>query len=574
MPIRILPPQVVSAIAAGEVVERPASVVKELIENALDAGATRIDIQIEGGGRRLIEASDDGCGIPSAEIELAVSRHATSKLQTVEDLFDVRTLGFRGEALASIGAVSRLELNSRTGEEEAGTRLRVEAGRAGPSEKAGIPVGTRASVRDLFLNIPARLKFLKSEETERRRITDLVTRYAVAYPSVRITLRVEGRETFHSTGSGDKREALAGVYGLAIAREMIAVSGGPQAPLQIEGYASPPSVHRSNRKDITFFVNGRLIHDVSLASAVIQAYQGLLMVGRYPLAFLELRVPSQDVDVNVHPAKAEVRFKNPEMVFGVLQRAVRATLLGQAPPPEFHLPAPWATAPWPASSRAVSPDWRIAHSVRPEDPSAPLPAQAGMLAGAVPLLRAVGQVGATYLVAEGPDGLYLIDQHSAHERILYEDLMAGRQAGTLHSQRLLEPVTVDLPPSKALLLHGQLEVMRKFGFEIEPFGSNSFRVASVPALLAGLDPVQAIHTLVEDFEEDEAPLAQEEEAKLAARVCKRAAVKAGQVLSLAEQERLVRDLERCRSPRTCPHGRPTMIHLSVAALERQFGRRG
>lgn len=574
MSIRVLPPDVVSAIAAGEVVERPASVVKELIENALDAGATRIDLQVEGGGRKLIEASDDGCGIPGAEMELAVSRHATSKLRTVQDLFDVRTLGFRGEALASIAAVSRLELVSRTGQEVTGTRLYVEAGRAGPTEKVGIPVGTRVTVRDLFLNVPARLKFLKSEETERRRIAELVTRYAVAYPSVRMTLQVEGREAFHSTGSGDKREALSGVYGLAMAREMIAVSGGVDAPIQIDGYASPPSVHRSNRKDITFFVNGRLIHDASLASAVLQAYQGLLMVGRFPLAFLELRVSPQDVDVNVHPAKAEVRFKNPEIVFGVLQRAVRAALLGQAPPPDFHLPAPWAAPTWPAASGAISPDWQIAHSVRLDDAASVPPTQAGMPAGAIPLLRAVGQVGATYLVAEGPDGLYLIDQHSAHERILFENLMAGHRAGSLDAQRLLEPVTVDLSPSKALLLQEKLNVMQGFGFEIEPFGSNSFRVASLPALLAGLDPEQAIHTLVDDFEEDEAPLAQEEEARLAARVCKRAAVKSGQILSLAEQERLVRDLERCRSPRTCPHGRPTMIHLSVAALERQFGRRG
>jgi DNA mismatch repair protein MutL len=549
-------------------------VVKELIENSLDAGATRIDIRVEGAGRKLIEVSDDGSGIPGAEIEMAISRHATSKLRTVEDLFDINTLGFRGEALASIAAVSRLELTSRAQDEEVGTRLRVQPGKAERPERVGIPPGTRVLVQDLFHNVPARLKFLKSEETERRRIAELVARYAVANPSVRMTLQIEGREALRTTGAGDQREALASVYGLAAAREMVAVLVTTDSAIRVRGHVSPPSVHRSNRKDITFFVNGRLIHDASLASAVVQAYQGLLMVGRYPLAFLELQVPPQDIDVNVHPAKAEVRFKEADRVFSILQRAVRATLLGQAPPPEFHLPSPWAATSWPDSSRAISPDWQIAHSVSLDEGAARLPAQAGLPEGKVPLLRAVGQVGATYLVAEGPDGLYLIDQHSAHERILFEDLMAGRRDGSLQSQRLLEAVTVDLPPSRSALLHEQLQSMQGFGFEIEPFGAHSFRVTSVPALLAGIDPAQAVHSVVEDFEEDETPLAQETEAKLAARVCKRAAVKAGQVLSLAEQERLVRDLERCRSPRTCPHGRPTMIHLSVAALERQFGRRG
>jgi DNA mismatch repair protein MutL len=321
---------------------------------------------------------------------------------------------------------------------------------------------------------------------------------------------------------------------------------------------------------MTFFINGRYVQDASLSAAVTQAYHGLLMVGRYPLAVIFLDIPPGDVDVNVHPAKAEIRFRNPDIVFSVVQRVVRGTLLGQSPPPAIDLQRSWGQA---DHSRSISPDWALS-TADIEKPTTIRGIQPALPAGELPLLRAIGQVGAAYLVAEGPDGLYLIDQHAAHERVLFEALMQAGSQGRIESQTLLETVTIEFTPTQAAVLEENLEVFNRLGFEIEPFGQRTYRLRSLPGLLTDVDPEQAIRSVVEDFEEDETPLMSETEARLAARVCKRAAVKAGQVLSLVEQQQLLRDLEECQSPRTCPHGRPTMIHLSVEALERQFGRRG
>lgn len=574
MSIKILPEHVASAIAAGEVVERPASVVKELVENALDAGAKSISIHVEGAGQALIEVSDDGAGIDPDDLTLALARHATSKLQTADDLFDIRTLGFRGEALASIAAVSRLTLTSRPKNEEAGLRLQVEGSRMGKAEAVGSPVGTLVRVRDLFYNVPARRKFLKSDSTERRHINDWVSKYALAYPEVRFTLTHDGRAQLQTSGNGHARETLAAVVGLDTARELISLPE-PMAPtdIAIHGFISPPTINRASRRDLTFFVNRRWVQDASLSAAVIQAYHGLLMVGRYPMAIVFVDLPPEAVDVNVHPAKAEVRFRDSREVFSVLQRSVRATLLNEAPPPSLELGDRWAGIGQEPRSRLeglAASTWDLEARARqfPQLEPAERPP------GSMPLLRPVGQVGASYLVAEGPDGLYLIDQHAAHERVLFERFMESFRSGQIESQALLEPASVDLDPSRADLLKGKLEILKRLGFEVEPFGGRTFRVRALPALLLGLRPEVALQTVVDEFEEDETPLGGEVEAKLAARVCKRAAVKAGQVLSVMEQAELIRDLEACASPRTCPHGRPTLIHLSVDTLERQFGRRG
>lgn len=575
MPIKILPEEVASAIAAGEVVERPTSVVKELLENGLDAGAHRIEILITRGGHELIEMSDDGCGIPSQEMSLAVTRFATSKLSVTQDLFAIETLGFRGEALSSIGAVARLELISRTENEINGTRLIVDGGQVGKPHPIGTPQGTLVRVRDLFFNVPARRKFLKKETTERRRISSFVSRYALAYPDVVFKLTQEGRVNFQSSGSGNRREVLAAVFGVETARQMIALPPALDTPVNVEGFISPLSVHRGSRRGLTFFINGRFVQDASLSAAVIQAYHGLLMVGRYPLAVIFLDISPEEVDVNVHPAKAEIRFRSPDLVFSVLQRVVRATLLGQAPPPAIDFQRSWRAEGWSDQSRAISPDWALLHSTAEiEGVETIRGLQPALPGGGLPLLRAVGQIGAAYLVAEGPDGLYLIDQHAAHERVLFEALMEAHTQGEVESQALLEPATIEFTPTQAAILEENLEVLKHLGFEVEPFGQKTYRLRALPNLLTGLMPEQALRSVVEDFEEDETPLMSETEARIAARVCKRASVKAGQVLSLAEQQQLLRDLERCQSPRTCPHGRPTMIHLSVEALERQFGRRG
>ncbi len=582
MSIRLLTPEVASQIAAGEVIERPASVVKELVENSLDASARAVTVAVAEAGRRLIEVADDGMGIPASELELAVSRHATSKLFRAEELFSISTLGFRGEALASIGSVSRLTITSRVADAVSGARLRVEGGINGKLEQVGAPVGTLVRVEDLFYNVPARLKFLKTDATERRAIDGLLTRYALAYPGVRFKLTEDASITLQTSGDGDRRAILAALYGVEVAKQMLEVAAEEEG-LTLTGFISPTALTRSNRREITFFVNGRWISDTPLTTALIQAYHTLLMVGRYPMAALFLEIKPEDVDVNVHPAKAEVRFKNQDRVFGFVQRATRRALLAYAPVPSVA-PTLWGGAARPVESKQVGLDWTMASEVERQalnvessKPAAETPTESVNVQPStfnLPLLRLIGQIGQTYLVAEGPDGLYLIDQHAAHERVLFEKLMAQHNQKMIPSQALLSPVVVQLPPQSVQLLITQLPILQHFGFDVEEFGSNSFQVRAIPALFAGADPASALRALVEDFEEDESPLQNEIEAKLAGRVCKRLAVKAGQTLSPDEQRALLNDLESCESPRTCPHGRPTMIHLSVDMLERQFGRRG
>lgn len=576
MPIKILPPEIASQIAAGEVVERPASVVKELLENALDAGASHIKITVDEAGKRLIEVADDGSGIPQKELPLAVERHATSKLASTEDLFKIDTLGFRGEALSSIGSISRLTITSRPVEAQVGMRLQVDAGEASELHPVGTPVGTIVRVEDLFFNVPARLKFLKRDVTERRHIDETVTRYALAYPHVRFDLQQEGKPALQTSGNGDHREILSAVYGVDIARQMLQVLAEDDN-LRVDGFISPTTLTRSNRREITFFINGRPVKDPALSAALLKGYHTLLMVGRYPMSVMFLVMPPELVDVNVHPTKAEVRFRDRDRVFVGVQGAVRRALLAHTPVPDLNEQLRWTPAP---SGREMDPVWGMAAGDRESFPGAEgvgvdevVPSQRTLPTGRVPLLRLVGQVAASYLVAEGPDGLYLIDQHAAHERVLFERFMSQRE-NEIPAQSLLQPAAVELPPASARLLTDQLPVLDGLGFKVEAFGPNTFLVRAIPGLLGQLDPSVAIHVLVEDFEEDETPLHNEVESRIIARVCKRAAIKAGQSMSHEEQRALLSDLEACQSPRTCPHGRPTMIHLSVDLLERQFGRRG
>ncbi|MDH3943664.1 MAG: DNA mismatch repair endonuclease MutL [Anaerolineae bacterium] len=576
MTIHVLPPEIASQIAAGEVVERPASVVKELIENALDAQASQIDIHIEEAGRALIEVSDNGLGIPAEELSLTVARHATSKLASADDLFNISTLGFRGEALASIASVSRFTLTSRPPEAPSASRLTVDGGLEQAVESLGAPVGTTVRVQELFYNVPARLEFLKKDVTERRNITSLVTRYALAYPNVRFQLTYDGKPALQTSGDGDRRAILASLYRPDIARHMLTVDGH-YPPYSVEGFTTPTHTTRASRRQLSFFVNGRWVQDAALSAAVVQAYHTLLMVGRFPISVLFIHLPPSDVDVNVHPAKSEVRFRYPDRIFSAVQRSVRSALLAHTPIPVIDPSLRWSpSTPLPEPSRldleAASEQEQNASQEKisggtSDTSSTTLPGTS------VPLLRLVGQVGSAYLVAEGPDGLYLVDQHAAHERVLFERFMAQSNA-KIPSQTLLEPHTVELDPESASLLEEQLPHMHKLGFQIESFGPHTYKMRAMPSLLLGSDPEAALRVVVEDFEEDETPLQSEVEARLVARICKRAAVKAGKILSPQEQQALLSDLEACRSPRTCPHGRPTMIHLSIDLLERQFGRKG
>ncbi len=583
MPIHVLSEEVASQIAAGEVVERPSSVVKELVENAIDAGARDVRVEARAGGKRFIRVTDDGCGVPAAEVELAFHRHSTSKLSTADDLARITTLGFRGEALTSIAAISRVTFVTRATDEPVGTLLRLEGGRVVTRQESGRSPGTAMTVEDLFFNVPARRKFLRSERTERRHIDGWLTRYAMAYPALRFTLAHDDRVVFQSPGNDRLRDVLVAVYGLEVGAAVLEIIPDDQHPassIHVAGFVSPPSLHRANRGYITLFINGRWVRDVRLTYAITQAYHTLLPTGRYPLAVVMVRLPPEEVDVNVHPAKAEVRFRDGDVVFRAVQRAVRHTLIERSPVPIAARPP---TA-WPASPAQWEERRERLAGLRPRPAGEQLRLKGEPLdvavtgttrapaAGKLPPLRVVGQVGVTYIVAEGPEGMYLIDQHAAHERVLFERLLAERQRAEVASQALLEPQPVELAPEAASLLEEHLEVLGGLGFRVEPFGGTTMLVRALPAIVAEADPVRVLEDVAAALEAGDAPLAGTVEEAVARHVCKRAAVKAGQVMAREEMEELIRALEQCASPRTCPHGRPTMIHLSVEQLAREFGR--
>jgi DNA mismatch repair protein MutL len=611
MPIRVLEPAVAAQIAAGEVVERPASVVKELVENALDAGARRIGVEVRGGGLRELKIQDNGRGIPADEVELAFARQATSKLRDADDLWAIATLGFRGEALPSIAAVAQVVCTTRAADEELGTELRIAGSEIQARAPRGGAQGTTISVRNLFYNAPVRREFLRSETTESSAISAIVTQYALAYPEVRFSLLVEGRLALQTSGSGDLREALIDIYGLDVGRQLLpveAIHGADRDEIQVRGLVSPPGVTRSSRGYLHLFVNRRAIVARGAIAAVIEdAYHTLLMRGRHPLAALDIRVHPATIDVNVHPTKSEVKFRDSSRVFGVLGRAVRDALVegGARPWADPSAPPPFEVAQRRFELRRLGDRWdqeqrtsqerevgdaesiaRGPSSVDNDSWTSPEPftSDHGQLAtdsparsplsttpSRLPLLRIVGQVGQTYIIAESPDGMYLIDQHAAHERITYERLMARRGVDTIEQQGLLLPQVVELPPTAHDLLLGNAAVLAEWGFTIEDFGT-SLRVRSVPAGLRDTNLTEALLEVADHLAgRGGSTPADWREAMLTTLAC-HSSVRAGQTLSLTEMRELIEQLERCAAPRTCPHGRPTMILLSTVQLERQFGR--
>jgi DNA mismatch repair protein MutL len=595
MPIRRLPPETVARIAAGEVVERPASVAKELIENALDAGASRIDVEVQGGGIALLRVVDDGAGIPAGEAELAFERHATSKLEAPGDLERVTTLGFRGEALASIASVADVSLLTRTADAPGGTWVRVVNGEVVERSPRGAPPGTSVTVRHLFRDVPARLKFLKSNAAEASRITTVVSHYALACPRVRFSLTVDGRRVFSSQGSGGVRQAVAGLYGLETAEAMLEVDhreaiGGVETA--VAGLVSPPALTRASRGYVTIFVNRRLVQSRSLAFAVLGAYEGLLTSGRYPIAVLDLAIDPSETDVNVHPAKAEVRFRDEGIAFSAVHRAVRQRLLteGVARPlkavpaaagPGVETPpargAPFASPllsspPGAPGTVAPAPVAGPAGSVHPP-PGVVAPAAAPVQGGlGLPILRVLGQLKSTFIVAEGPDGMYLIDQHAAHERVLFDRMRRAKGAGRVDVQGLLEPVTVTLTPAQERTLVDQLGRLAAYGFQAEPFGERTALVRAAPAAMRRTPPGRALVDVLDYMLSDDLKGYDWEDRVLASIAC-HSAVRAGQELSAAEMEEMVRLLESADTPHACPHGRPVMVHMSNAQLEREFSRR-
>ena len=594
MPIRLLDPDVSSMIAAGEVIERPASVVKELVENSLDAGATEVVTEIRGDGTESIRVVDNGAGIPSDQVELAFERYATSKLTSAGDLDSIGTLGFRGEALPSIASVSRLVLVTKTEDQEAGTRIEILDGDVTSVKAAGAQTGAIVTVGQLFRNFPARRRFLRTRATEVSRVQTIVTRYALAYPGVRFRLTVDGKEVFASAGSGDLRETASDVYGPKAAGQMLDLlpEGGAEherAPT-VSGLVGLPTLAKANRSNISFFVNGRWVQSRMLGYALEQAYHGFMKERRYPTAVVNLAAPADEVDVNIHPTKAEVKFRREGSVFSALQQAVRHTLTSHLPVPELTVPtgrergSDTPTPAWPfwptdlagsrqsepASSSATALHASGGNSALP-DPAPVLSAQPPTPSRALPGLRVLGQVHTTYIVAEGPDGMYLVDQHAAHERVLFERVRGEAEGSCAEVQSLLEPVVVELDPRQNELLETQGELLQQIGFRTEPFGNRARLVRGVPRLLSESDPTRSLIEVLDLMAEGGGFESWRERAAYS--VACHGAIRAGKKLTHQEMAELMRQLEECGQPHTCPHGRPTMIHLSSGHLEREFGRR-
>ncbi len=546
--IHRLPQEVADAIAAGEVIERPASVVKELIENALDAEARRITVDVRGAGRTSIRVNDDGSGIEAAELHLAFVRHATSKVAALPDLNAITTLGFRGEALASIAAVADVECSS------GGARIHLRAGDVLEQGAGPLLPGANVEVRDLFANVPARLKFLKSDATEVAAIRDTVASYALLHPHVKFQLTIDGRVALSTPGDGDRRRSSAAVHGAAVAAEMLEIVGLPL----IKGIVSQPRVSRGSRDWIVLAVNARPIASRTLLYALEECYQGRLERGRHPVAVLDIGIDPELVDVNVHPAKREVRFRDENAVFAAVQRAVRAALGGSEP---FFYRAP--------STAVATSTFNAGAAESPARAGVAVQDLATREAPAEAPLRPLGQIGQGYIVAEGPQGLVLVDQHAAHERILYNRLLARLRDGKGMTQPLLMPAAIDVEPALMAAASDHASGLAALGLELEEFGPRSLRITSIPAEMPVSRATKAVQETLAALAENRSDGAIE---KAAAELACHSAVRFGDVLDVAEQRRLLTDLEQAEESITCPHGRPTRLLVEWQELKRHFRR--
>ncbi len=663
--IHILPKSVYQLIAAGEVVERPASAIKEMVENSIDAGATRITVEIQHGGSTYMRITDDGCGIARADVPKVFISHATSKIATEEDLNAIGTLGFRGEAMASIGAVARVELLTRTAEEQVGTRYVISGGEEQSCDDAGCPVGTTVVVRDLFFNTPARMKFLKKDVTEGNAVAGVLDAVALSHPEIAFRLIRDGKQTLVTPGNKDLKSTVYSVFGRELTQSLIPVHYSYNG-MELEGYVSSPHASRKSRAMQYFFINGRLVKSRTALAALEQAYKNSIMVGRFPACVLNMTVNTALVDVNVHPAKIEVRFANEKPVFDLVYYGVKTaietgdsvkeatfggtpaadevgrayppagsrsakidffrkkeesvqTVLQTAPRTDFWQTAqagvPYRTAPQGqipvqrAAEQSAAPAVRDSAPVKGTDPNAPepqaaqseraVPAQATPAApmnesteperAATPLaeialaptvqvvdedqkapaFRVVGEAFKTYILVEIENNLYYIDKHAAHERMNFEALRRGAE---IHSQLLLAPVTVRLNKAELSAIEEHLDLLQKGGFEVEIFGTDAVLVRAVPAMLDGADIADLICEIAEKLLEHKTDIEPEKLDWIFHSTACRAAVKAGDVTSPAEQRLFVEKLLSMPDIRYCPHGRPVMIKVSRYEIEKQFGR--
>jgi DNA mismatch repair protein MutL len=592
-----LPDDLVDKIAAGEVVERPASVVKELVENAVDAGARTVHVEIEEGGLRLVRVRDDGCGMSRADAAMALERHATSKLRAFEDLSQIATHGFRGEALAAIAAVSELVLRTRAEGEEAGTEVAVDAGRLVHVRDAGHPRGTTVEVRELFGTVPARRKFLRAAATEASYVAEAVTLLALARPQTGFFLRVSGRPVLEAPPADGLAARVFQLFGARALDDLLPVEGGLEWAA-VRGFVSRPDRPRPTRPDVRLFVNLRPVRDRALARALLEAYRRTGKADAGFRAFVFVEVPRHFVDVNVHPAKTEVKFADPRTVFAAVERAVHGALSeGVRQPPRVAIEAGgrdvaqaaqtalgryFEGAGLAAESRA--PEWSdgtraavssAGASIVGEEAAAPRGAGeigAPSLAG----LRVLGQHRLTYIVATDGEELALVDQHTAHERVRFEALHGQASRRLVDSQGLVEPHVVELPPDLRVLLDGFRDDLDALGYDVEPFGGTAVRLRAVPAVLGARAPGPSLERLLRDLRDRESAQWAVATARdrLAATIACHSAVRAGQPLHAETMAAIVRDLSGTANPTLCPHGRPTIVRIPREELSRWFGRTG
>ena len=570
--IRVLPDGVVNKIAAGEVVERPASAVKELMENAIDAGASEISIEVRTGGKSLVRVRDDGCGMGREDAVLALERHTTSKITDAADLFAIRTLGFRGEALPSIAAVSRLELTTKERGALAGSRVTVEGGVIGEVRETGAPEGTEVVVRDLFFNTPARRKFLRSERAENAYIASAVISQALARPETGFTLIADGEEVVKAPAAAQAIDRISALFGAELADKLIPFGEG-SGSVSIRGFISTPEVTRGNRTGQHSFVNGRPVQDKIMSFAVADACEGVVPAKRHPVVFLFLELDPSEVDVNVHPAKREVRFRNGSLIRDLIREVLSRALRSSGP-----ASGAWFAARGRAVSEPVaryetrSEGGLVSRIPAPPLTQEPLPWEAASGPRAEGL-RPIGQIKNLYVICETPEGMAIIDQHAAHERILFEKVMRISEKGEGDVQRLLIPAVVHLSAPEYALVSDHIGTFTSLGIGVELFGNNDVKVDHLPACLGAVDAERLMRDVLGELSEEERSRTVKDEmaARVAMEVC-RAAVKRSDPLRPEHLQRLASDLLKCQNPHTCPHGRPTIIRMSAEELNKKFGR--
>ncbi|MBN1777692.1 MAG: DNA mismatch repair endonuclease MutL [Clostridiales bacterium] len=595
-PIHILTQDVVGKIAAGEVVERPAAAVKELVENAIDADATAITIELTDGGITSIRVSDNGTGIPAGQMKMAFERHATNKLTTAEDLFRVQTLGFRGEALASIAAVSKVTCTSKTADAEYGMKAQVEAGVFTDFREAANPVGTAVTVRELFFNAPVRLKFLKKPSAEAALVSDYLLRLILSRPDIAFRFSSQEKTVYRSAGDGKLESAIYAVYGKDAAQAMRKVSGNFSGVL-IDGYVGVQDLARGNRQQQSFFINGRYIRDDVLSRALEAAAEGFVMIGRFPICALNLTMPYEQVDVNVHPNKLEVRFQNPKAVAEAVEAVVRGALnaetiadkLSPLPDPPKSSPPPIEVVQWmddtetPYTPQIIQSTRQVLREpsqafLDDADAHEPVPAESEAVQEAIPgteetvSIRYIGAAFKTYLLFEAGEKLLLIDQHAAHERVLYDRFMQ-RYQGEAQSQRLMTPMLLPFTANDISKLSEMKEELEAIGFTLDVFDATTVAVRATPVILGDAEPVRELLIDVLDNLRGKPDTAMRERMKtrVAQMACKHA-IKGGDTLSQADVEALIRQMLETGVQPTCPHGRPIVQEMTRREMEKRFRR--